>query len=160
MSAMPEELPFHPNTDKSDLLHKCVWFNPELHLLSRALSNSLSGIQSSTISISSGEAGSQTETRDQLSHSADECHNSWPICSPRWHPRNPCGSSPSAEPTSCAASGNRRSKFLHSASRHDTEKEMSGWSESIPLVQRSVSAVNAPSKFSRTDGRYSNRIHI
>ena len=56
---MQKELPFHPNTDKSDLLHRCIWLNPELPPLGRALSTSLSGILSSIISISSGEAGSE-----------------------------------------------------------------------------------------------------
>lgn len=40
---------------------RCTWLNPELPPLGRALSTKLSGIPSSIISITSGEAGSQRQ---------------------------------------------------------------------------------------------------
>lgn len=58
---MQKKLPFHPNTNKSDLLHRCIWLNLQLPPLGKALSTSLSGVPSSIISISSCEAGLQRQ---------------------------------------------------------------------------------------------------
>lgn len=133
ISIKQKELPFHPNMDTSDLLHRSIWLYPavpsqegSVHQFIRNPEFHLSFFWWSWFRV--------TEIADQLSHSREEYPNNQPPnYSPCWHSRNTCSSSLSAQATSCAASGNRKFKFLYSAALM-TQKEMAGWSESIPQL--------------------------